>query len=385
MPISIVSNSASAIAQRNLQSANTEAQRSISKISSGQRVFNAKEDPASLAVGSGLSVDSASLRAASINASSGISLMQIADGALSQMTEILDRMNVLSVQSQSGQSTAVERAYMDEEYQGLKAEIDRISSTTKFNGVVLLGGVNSIDLNTVGANIDNTSGFVGFEFQDFVDPTSVFQVDYSSSANILTVTNQTTSESQSISVQSPTVGRLNEYNFQQLGVQITLNSDFDDATDITHGGAGEEFDVALGGSVSASNYEFQVGRTTAAEDRVFVNLPVINLNELGLTSSDVLTVGSAASSVTAIENALDVIATARSNLGASINRMEVASRNIQVSIENTESSRSALLDADIAAEITTVTANQVLLQAGTDMLNRSNQTPSILLDLIRGA
>lgn len=65
--------------------------------------------------------------------------------------------------------------------------------------------------------------------------------------------------------------------------------------------------------------------------------------------------------------------------------MEVASRNIQVSIENTESSRSALLDADIAAEITTVTANQVLLQAGTDMLNRSNQTPSILLDLIRGA
>lgn len=385
MPISIVSNSASAVAQRNLQTASNDAQRSISKISSGQRVFNAKEDPASLAVGSGLSVDSASLRAASINASSGISLMQIADGALSQMTEILDRMNVLSVQSQSGQSTAVERAYMDEEYQELKAEIDRISSTTKFNGVVLLGGVNSIDLNTVGANVDNTSGFVGFEFQDFVDPTSIFQVDYSSAANILTITNQTTSESQSISVQSPTVGRLNEYNFQQLGVQITLNSNFDDTTDIVHGGAGEEFDVALGGSVSASNYEFQIGRTTAAEDRVFVNLPVINLNQLGLSTSDVLTVGSAASSVTAIESALDVIATARSNLGASINRMEVASRNIQVSIENTESSRSALLDADIAAEITTVTANQVLLQAGTDMLNRSNQTPSILLDLIRGA
>ena len=385
MPISIVSNSASAIAQRNLQTASSDAQRSISKISSGQRVFNAKEDPASLAVGSGLSVDSASLRAASINASSGISLMQIADGALSQMTEILDRMNVLSVQSQSGQSTAVERAYMDEEYQALKSEIDRIAATTKFNGVVLLGGVNSIDLNSVGANVDSANGFVGFEFQDFVDPTSVFQVDYSSAANILTITNQTTSESQSISVQSPTVGRLNEYNFQQLGVQITLNSDFDDTTDIVHAGAGEEFDVVLGGSVSASNYEFQIGRTTAAEDRVSVNLPVINLSQLGLSTSDVLTVGAAASSTTAIESALNVIATARSNLGASINRMEVASRNIQVSIENTESSRSALLDADIAAEITTVTANQVLLQAGTDMLNRSNQTPSILLDLIRGA
>jgi flagellin len=384
MPVSIVSNSAAAIAQRNLSSANTEAQRSIAKISSGQRVFNAKEDAAALSIGTGLAVDTSSLRAASINASSGISLMQIADGALAQMTEVMTRMDALAVQGQSGQITNVERAYLDEEFQALKFEIDRISASTQFNGVVLLGGTNSIDLNTVGANVDSDDGFVGFQFQDFVDPTSIFQVDFDAAASVMTLTNQTTSVVQSISVQTPTVGRLNEYNFQQVGITLTLNSDFDDATNLVHAGAGEEFDVLLSASVTASVYEFQVGRTTAAEDRVVVNLPVVNLNQMGLTGSNVLTVGDAAAAVTSLKDALNILSSARSNLGASINRMEVASQNIQVSIENTENARSFLLDADVSQEITTVTAKQVLMEAGTSMLNRANQTPRILLDLIRG-
>ncbi|MEC8067397.1 MAG: flagellin [Pseudomonadota bacterium] len=385
MPISIVSNSSSAIAQRNLTSANSEAQRSISKISSGQRVFNAKEDAAALSIGSGLQVDSASLRAASINASSGVSLMQIADGALSQISEILTRMDTLAVQSQSGQITNTERAYLDEEFQNLKSELDRIATTTEFNGSKLLGGVNSVELNNLGANIDSDDGFVGFQIQDFVNPASVFQVEYNSAAGVMTLTNQTTSEAQSIAVQTPTVGRLNEYNFQSLGVTLTLNSDFDSATDIVHAGAGEEFDVSLSASVTASTYEFQIGRTTAAEDRVLVSLPVINVDQMGLTLSNVAAQSDAGFAVDAIKNALDIVVSARSNLGASINRMEVASRNIQLSLENTESARSALLDADIAAEITNVTAKQVLLEAGTDMLNRANQTPRILLDLVRGA
>jgi flagellin len=347
-------------------------------------VFNAKEDAAALSIGTGLAVDTSSLRAASINASSGISLMQIADGALAQMTEVMTRMDALAVQGQSGQITNVERAYLDEEFQALKFEIDRISASTQFNGVVLLGGTNSIDLNTVGANVDSDDGFVGFQFQDFVDPTSIFQVDFDAAASVMTLTNQTTSVVQSISVQTPTVGRLNEYNFQQVGITLTLNSDFDDATNLVHAGAGEEFDVLLSASVTASVYEFQVGRTTAAEDRVVVNLPVVNLNQMGLTGSNVLTVGDAAAAVTSLKDALNILSSARSNLGASINRMEVASQNIQVSIENTENARSFLLDADVSQEITTVTAKQVLMEAGTSMLNRANQTPRILLDLIRG-
>lgn len=384
MPISITSNTAAAVAHRNIGASTTESQRSISKISSGTRVFNAKEDAGALSIGTGLRKEVSALKAASINAQSGISLMQIADGALSQMTEVLTRMETLTTQAATDSLSAIERGYLDVEFQTLKAEVDRISSTTEFNGVPLLGGVNEVALNTVGANVDSSAGIVAFEFGDFVDPTSVFTVNYDTTANMLTIANSTTSEFQSIAVQSPTVGRLHEYNFSQLGVTLTLNSDFDDTTDIVHTGAGEEFDVSLSTTASASVYEFQVGSTTAAEDKIVVSLPLINLDTLGLTSENVITIGGAHSAKAAIRSALDVLSANRSNLGASMNRMEVASNNIQVSMENAEVARSGLLDVDVAAEITNMTAQQLLIEAGTSMLASANEQPRTLLGLLRG-
>lgn len=239
-------------------------------------------------------------------------------------------------------------------------------------------------MNNIGANVGSANGFVGFEFDDFVTAASVFEVDYNTVANMLTVTNSTTSVSQSISVQTPTVGRLNEYNFSQLGVSITLNSDFDDATNLVHAGAGEEFDVSLAAVASASSYEFQVGSSTNAEDRITVNLPLINLTSLGLSAESVLTTSTAASANTNILDALNVINSARADLGASMNRMESAAANIQVAMENVEIARSALLDVDVAAEITNMTAQQLLMEAGTSMLTSANEQPRILLGLLRG-
>ncbi len=383
MPISITSNAASAVAHRNLATSSEESQRSISKISSGNRVFRAKEDAGALSIATGFRKESSVYKAAAINAQSGISLMQIADGSLSQMTEVLDRMKTLTIQSQSDSISNVERAYLDEEFQTLKDEFDRIASSTEFNGRELLGGVNDVQLNTVGANIDSASGFVAFDFREFVDPTSVFEVEYDATVNMMTLHNAVTNVYQSISVQAPTTGRLNVYNFSDLGVELTLNSAFDDATDIVHAGVGEEFDVVASAVATASVYEFQVGPTTAAEDRIVVNLPLVNLTALGLGTSDVASSSAAALASTAIDAAISVISEARSGLGASMNRMEIASVNIQNSMENVEAAKSAVLDVDVALEITNMTAQQLLMEAGTSMLTSANEQPRILLGLLR--
>ncbi|MFT7433577.1 MAG: flagellin [Alphaproteobacteria bacterium] len=383
MPISITSNAAAAVAHRNLGTASSESQRAISKVSSGTRVFNAKEDAAALAIGAGLRKEVSVFKAASVNAQSGISLMQIVDGAIQKMTDILDRMNALAVQSNSEQLSGVERVYLDVEFQTMKEEFDRIATKTEFNGAPLMGGVNEIGLNTAGANVDSTAGIVGFGFQDFVNPASVFEVNYDTTANMLTLTNSATSVSQSISVQSPTVGRLNEYNFGQMGVTLTLNSDFDDLTPIVHAGAGEEFDVAISAVAVAATYEFQVGVSTSSEDRIVVALPLINLAELGLSTDNVLTQGAASIAQSSIEAALDLLNSARSNLGANMNRMEVAASHIQTSMENAEITRSALLDVDVASEITNLTSQQLLIEAGTSMLSSANEQPRVLLGLLR--
>lgn len=385
MVVSIVSNNASDIARRNLEASTLRVNDASNKISSGQRVFEAKEDAAALSIGTALKIDVASFRAAQVNVSQGTSLLQIADASLGQLTDILNRMNVLANTSVSDQLSSVERQVLDTEYQTLLSEFDRIVETTDFNGVPLLGGINDNQLNSVGANIDSDDGFVGFEFDATPANGDVFEIDYFSVTNVMNVRNTTTNVVQTLFVQSPQVGALATYNFDNLGVEITLNSDFDDTTDIVHAGAGEEFDVVTLATAAAATFDFQVGTTTAAQDRIDITLPVVNSTVLGLGTSSVDTRANALNAKIAISSAVDLINTARANVGASLTRLETANNNIAVAIENSELARSALLDADVAQEVTEMTSQQTLAQAGVSILSQANAQPDVLLGLLRNS
>ncbi len=383
MPVSIISNLSSSIAQRNITKTDNDISRSLSKLSSGQRVFSAEEDAASLAVGAGLAVDVSSYRAAQINVASGSSMLQIADGSLGQISDILIRMKTLSSQAVSGQLSNTERSFIDAEYQGLLSEIDRISSSTEFNGVNLLGGTTQSDLNTVGANVDTNDGYVGFNFGAAVNPGDAFQVDYFATTNVMTITNLTQSISQSLYVTSPALGYTTEYTFESLGLELTINSDFDDTTDVNAATAAEQFDTVASATAAAVTAEFQVGTGTNSSDRISVTMPFTNTTALGLVGSDVTGIISANAALTSINNAIDVLNTSRGNLGASLSRLEFAGLNIDTILENTISTKSALLDADVAKEITEFSSKQVLMQTAIDMLGRANERPNILLGLLK--
>lgn len=119
------------------QSAQSDA---LAKLSSGSRIQSAKDDASGLAIGATMSSDIAVLNQASINAQHGQSVLNTADGALSNISDILERMKSLTAQSQTGTVSDTERGYIDAEFQQLVAEIDDIANTTKFNGVALLDG-----------------------------------------------------------------------------------------------------------------------------------------------------------------------------------------------------------------------------------------------------
>ena len=113
MPLNIISNFAANVAHRNLTSSDMEATTSLAKLSAGTRVLGAKDDAAALAVGSRLAAEIAGLRTASVNAGQAISMLQVADGAMSQVNDILIRMKTLSVQAASGQLSDTERGMLD--------------------------------------------------------------------------------------------------------------------------------------------------------------------------------------------------------------------------------------------------------------------------------
>ena len=154
MALSVATNTSAATAHRYLKSNDMEASRSLAKLSSGSRIVRASDDAASLAVGTKLKADVNALRQAQVNASHGSSVLQVADGALQQVSDILIRMKALSTQAVSGSLSDTERGYLDTEFTELATQLTDISTQTKFNGTALLDGTFAVDF-AVGTDATN--------------------------------------------------------------------------------------------------------------------------------------------------------------------------------------------------------------------------------------
>ncbi len=140
MANSINTNIAAYYAQRNINYAATQSAASVSRLSSGNRIVQASDDVAGLAIGTSLATAVSTLRTALTNASQGVSLLQVADGGLAKIIEILTRQKSISVQATSGTLSDAERGYLNQEFQALASEIDRLTVSTKFNQVAVLDG-----------------------------------------------------------------------------------------------------------------------------------------------------------------------------------------------------------------------------------------------------
>jgi flagellin len=257
MPITFNTNLAALGAQRNIGIASNAAGSSLAKLSSGSRVPTAKDDAAALAVGSKLKADVAGLTQASNNAAQAISLLQIADGALSTVGDMLQRMKALSTQASSGQLGNSERALLNQEFTNLRTEIDRIASTSNFNGTTLLNGGDVVATQTgVRAGFLEGRGIQVIANTAVTAADEVFRVSYDYTANAdpvadignLTVTNQTTGASQTINVAALikartaeplsnlttnlTAGDTVDVNFSGVGVTLRLDTLFDVDADV---------------------------------------------------------------------------------------------------------------------------------------------------------
>ena len=261
MALNVISNYAANVAQRNLRASDAAASNSIAKLSSGSRVNSARDDAASLAIGSRLRAEVAALKTASVNTAQAGSLLQIADGALATVADILVRMKELAVQASSGQFSSIERGVLDSEFQALSEEITRISQDTEFNGTQLIAGgattvANAVDSNT-GFVLGSGDGFTSFSFDSSVAD-GAFQITYDAATNVLTATNLVTNavEAQAIdpaAIIAQAAGQSTNVQFNTLGLTVALNNNFTDANLTT---------VASAVSASGGTLDFAAGAIT---------------------------------------------------------------------------------------------------------------------------
>ncbi len=404
MSLSLNTNISALSAQRNLRMNNSAAASSIGKLSSGSRIVTAKDDAASLSIASGLSLDLASLRAASANISQATSVLQIADGGYGQIGEVLNRMKTLAATSASDQISNTERDFLNTEYQQLIQQVDGIATATSYNGVQLIGGGNTLQANATSAglanNLEQADGFAAFSFDasvrsagEFVD----FAYDENTDVMTLTVLDASTGntlESQSIALASlagnpfdiggtgnPTVlGQTVNVNFDQLGVTVTLNDEFDTTAAIASG-ANSELEIEAGTSTVAADLTFVTG-VNATTDTIRMQFDGATVADLGLSGTSVDGTNATAAS-SAIDTAVNTLNTARSEVGAVLSRLEFAQNTVSVQVENTEAAKSTLMDVDVAEEFTKFSSKQVLIQAGVSILAQANQQPQALLRILQ--
>jgi flagellin len=380
MPLNVVSNYAANVAHRNLLKTDMEASASLAKLSIGKRVVSARDDAASMAIGSRMNSEVQGLKQAVVNAGQANSMLQIADGAMSTVSDILTRMKVLAIQASSANLGDTERSFLDVEFQALKSEINRIAQDTDFNGVQLLDGQIAV---TQSANLGTANGVAGLSAQG-VDTNGAFTIAYDGT-DTFTVSDGTNSYTGTIAANLlDTNGALTRSTTLQLtsttgggSVSLALNTAFDAATAV----AAEAFTVAGTSDLSLS---FKLGTGTETYDSLSFTLNAVSLTGLGMTGTESIdTAGNAESSMEAINTAITNLNSFRANVGAAQNRLEFASDNLSIATENAEAARSTLLDLDLASEMTTFTSKQVLLQSGVAMLAQANALPQNLLRLLQ--
>lgn len=394
MALNVISNYAANVAHRNLTMSDAAATSSLAKLSAGTRVITAKDDAASMAIGNRMNVEVNALKQASVNAGQAVSMLQIADGAMSKVQDILVRMKTLAVQSGSGQLSGTERGMLDTEYQSLISEIDRISSDTEFNGNQLIAG--SVTISAV-AGFGAANGIVNLSVTGLSAGTgttvaNAADLTYTSNAAGGTFTlNATDAASGAATAYTATISssdftsgylttgtalKLSNSTADGFGT-ITLNTSFAGGTQSI---AQDSLDFTL---AATSSYSFKIGSGTATYDNIAITVNAANVTALGLTGTDVTSAANADAASEAISLAIDTLNTARANVGASQNRLEFAAANLSTSVENQEAARSSLLDLDIAAEMTKFTSKQILVQAGVSMLAQANQMPQNLMRLFQ--
>ncbi len=387
MPLNIISNFAANVAQRNLATSDAAVTTSLAKLSSGTRVVSAKDDAASLAVGSRLEAERTGLQQALVNAGQAVSMLQIADGAMAKVNDILVRMKTLSVQAGSGSLSGTERSMLDTEYQALISEVDRIANDTEFAGTLLVNGAVAV---TTGSA---TAYAVGQGVQDIT-----LVGDHSTASNASISYNNTTGAfsvsvvdgaATNIFTGSIASGTNNGTNMTTGTVVTLTNSNTTNKIDIAlntafvFNAAHSTGTLGLSGT-STSSFTFKVGTgTSATADEIVATINSVSASSLGVATLSVSTKVAADLSSVAISNAIDNLQTHRATIGANQNRLEFASANLATAVENTEAARSQLLDLDIASEMSNFVSKQILIQAGVAMLSQANQLPNNLLRLFQ--
>ncbi|MCG0034125.1 flagellin [Vibrio parahaemolyticus] len=376
MAITVNTNVAALVAQRHLTSATDMLNQSMERLSSGKRINGAKDDAAGLQISNRLQSQMRGLDVAVRNANDGISIMQTAEGAMNEVTNIMQRMRDLSLQSANGSNSQAERTALQEEVTALNDELNRIAETTSFGGRKLLNGTFGKSSFQIGAASGEavqielksmrTDGLDmgGFSYVAQGRADSGWQVKENANDLTMSFTNRS-GETEKIQINAKAGDDIEKLATYINGQTDKVTASVNEKGQLQIFMAGEE----TAGTISFSgDLASELGMSLKGYDAV---------NNLNIT-----TVGGAQQAVAVLDTAMKFVDSQRAELGAYQNRFNHAINNLDNIHENLAASNSRIQDTDYAKETTQMVKQQILQQVSTTILAQAKQAPNLALTLL---
>ena len=378
---------------RSYSSSQAGLEQNIERLSSGLRINRAADDSAGQAISQRMKNQATGMRQAVRNSQQATNYLQTAEGGLNQIHGILSRMRELAVQSSSDGLNTNDRFSIELEYAQLKDEVSRIANSTTYNNMTLINGDRAKGV----ARTETTPGTADIsatEIKSFSVASNVATGDAfeftSVSANSITLTNKTTGEEQILHQPDGAGFAENDVlNFDDLGITMTLGAGYDSITDAADGFSitqGDFVTMQVGADNDAAHARANssdADHSAVTENRITLNISDATAKGLGISDSQVSDLADSQRAINALDSAIEKVNDERGNIGALQNRFEFAVSNLQSSLQNTEASRSTILDADFALEAAGMARNQILTQSGTAMLAQANQISQNVLSLLK--
>ncbi|MDE7313417.1 MAG: flagellin [Eubacterium sp.] len=381
-------------ANRQLGITTGQQSKSSEKLSSGYKINRAADDAAGLKISEKMRSQVRGLNKASSNAQDGISLIQTAEGALNEAHSILQRMNELSVQGANDTNQSIDRDAINQELEALTEELDRISETTQFNKQELLDGTFQDKKLQVGANANQSIsisigkmdaksiGLKDFKYFQGTETKSYNTISYMGAEYTY---NTSESANGNLSAFKSAVGIVAKKAFEDDMIAMTSDGKFT----LTSGGTQyntKDSAMEAGPSALASIY---MEAASGSWDELLSNAKTTGTTAGGFGDSVALTMPTVAdydkanATLKAVQNAINIVSTQRSALGALQNRLEHTVANLDNVSENTQSAESRIRDTDMASQMVDYSKNNILAQAGQSMLAQANQSTQGVLSLLQ--
>ena len=391
--------------------------KSTEKLSSGYKINRAADDAAGLSISEKMRKQIRGLTQASSNAQDGISAVQTAEGALNEVQDMLQRMNELAVKAANGTNSEDDRNYIQDEVNQLIKEIDRVSTTTKFNETYLLKGDDTVKFTAQGTNLKAAEKTAGDDTHQqtyeltitansFKTEGGKSDVTFSLMGKNFSVRLEETDDNITLATKLAKAMNENKITDSNVGA-FTASADNAGKITLTAAKNGTVADTAVikdeaeltAKGTGVLTLDLHVGADSTADNQISVDIKQMSASVLGLKTGnsttgdatgnlDTLLVNgkddkNARAAIDTIASALQEVSKQRSALGAAQNRLEHTISNLDNVVENTTSAESSIRDTDMATEMVKYSNNNILAQAGQAMLAQANQSNQGVLSLLQ--